>query len=41
MNLIGKTIASLKKQFDAFKKSEVMIDAKKQIEKDLNYKTKL
>lgn len=41
ITLIGKTISSLKKQFDAFKKSEVMVDAKKQIEKDLNYKTKL
>lgn len=40
MKLIGKTIASLKKQFDAFKKSEVMVDAKKQIEKDLNYQCK-
>lgn len=36
INLIGKTINSLKKQFETFKKSELFIDAKEQIEKDLN-----
>ena len=36
INLIGKTINSLKKQFETFKKSDLFIDAKEQIEKDLN-----
>lgn len=36
INLIGKTINSLKKQFETFKKSELFIDAKEQIKKDLN-----
>lgn len=36
INLIGKTINSLKKQFETFKKSELFVDAKEQIEKDLN-----
>ena len=39
IRLIGKTLNSLKKQFEAFKKSELFVDAQKQIEKDLIYGT--
>lgn len=38
IDAIGKTINSLKKQYNAFKKSELFVDAKKQIEKDLGIK---
>lgn len=38
IDLIRKTINSLKKQYNAFKKSELFVDAKKQIEKDLGIK---
>lgn len=36
IDCIGKTLNSLKKQFNAFKKSDVYVDAKEQIEKDLD-----
>ena len=37
IRFIGKTLNSLKKQFEAFKKSELFVDAQKQIEKDIAY----
>ena len=38
MKFISKTLNSLKKQFNDFKKSEIFVDAYKQIHKDLNDK---